>query len=550
MANVNYEGGAESTISNLTVTGTLNFDTAGTYYLVDCAINIVTSSVPGVILVLDNSTITDSTDPNITTEQAGIQISFSSVTTGANIRIYDDTNTEVDQDINSSGPFQYTTPNGATGTYGYVINLRGYFPIIGTFDPSANDISINGTLTEKKLSNGTSMYQVGLSDYLSVTTSGGFMYLDFDNGSVSVQEAFTEVEEYLETADGMKYLYEGGGEVSIALLSVGSFLFLGTNIRLRNDGAHVNATLNGYAESQDGIVVSGANSILYNTISPSSQIAAHQGSVWIDAVNGFTGIDFPTGTSFRPVNNLSQAISIANNLGLVDIRTFSTVTIDEDVGGFSIHPAGGSQTIVLDISGSVDKCVIEEMFVTGQQVGTVLMKNCSLNNLSGMQGTYRNVGFGNTFSVDESAVRFNLFDCYSIVAGDTKPVCDMTGVTDCGVNNRNWSGGFELANCTSANNKVSIDVASGSIKLASTVTAGDIVVRGIGALVNESSGATVNTDGFNPNMEESEMHTVLDNYTNKDDWKGTTTAEISGHLNTINEGVKKSSIMVPHNTDL
>lgn len=61
---------------------------------------------------------------------------------------------------------------------------------------------------------------------------------------------------------------------------------------------------------------------------------------------------------------------------------------------------------------------------------------------------------------------------------------------------RNWAGGFTLTN-VSQNVPISIDIASGQIILDSSVTNGSIGIRGVGRLVNNSTGsAVINSEGL------------------------------------------------------
>lgn len=452
--------------------------------------------------------------------------------TSTNVQVLDNNGDVYDRQVNVTGTYDLDLPTGATGTWQYCINREGYEPELASFDANGDDVSVGGDLTQKLQPDGVAMYQGTSSALLSVVPSsdGSRMNIRIGNGTVTAQQAFDEVEDALVTQDGMSYLMNGGGQVTLASLPTGIFFFMETNVRLiRDNVGDTNATLNAFAQSVDGIVLDDTNgAIQFVSLSDADKVASHQGSVWIDATSSFSGTTYPVGTPVQPVNNLLDAVAISNVLGLVSLKVDSTLTVDEDVSGFRISPGGGAQTLILDASGDHDKTVIEEFFVTGEQNGTVLMRNCSLNNLSGLSGTYRNVAFGDNFAVDPNAVRFNILDCYSSVAGDTKPECDLTGTDGVECNIRNWSGGLQINNSTSANNKVSIDVVSGSIKLDSSVTNGDIVVRGIGLLSDESTGGVINTGGF----------------------RHVPDAPDVTQLGVINEGIKKASIMVPHSTDI
>jgi len=516
-------------------------DTGSTYETIRGTLHTTTGDVEAGVRVIDISgnphpefTRFQTDDGTYRVSPVRARVFFENLTT-SNVRIYDNSPdngaTEVEQYINTSSDHTYLTPIGATGTYGYVVNRAGYEPIIGTFDPAGNDVTVDGILSQKTLTNGTPSYTGSVSSFLSVTplADGSRLYLDIGNGAVSVIEAFDEVEDALQTSDGMRYLYNGGGQIAYSIRSAGSFLDMGTGVRLINNAGEVNATLNGFAESVDGTVIEGSNGILYNTVSSADRIATHQGAVWIDATSPNAGTNYPIGTPLLPVNNLLDAVTIANTLGLTQMRPSSTLTLDEDVSGFIFEPAGGSTTLILGISGNHDKCVFDRFFITGTQVGTSLIKNSSMNNIHNLSGTVRGTAFGETFSVSTSAVRFNLFDCYSSVAGDTKPQLDLTGTNGVECNIRNWSGGLQIDNCTGVNNQLSIDVVSGSIKLSSTVTEGDIVVRGIGLLSDEHTGnAIVNTTGFRHVPDASNVT----------------------QLDIVNQGVKKASKLIPHNTDI
>ena len=54
---------------------------------------------------------------------------------------------------------------------------------------------------------------------------------------------------------------------------------------------------------------------------------------------------------------------------------------------------------------------------------------------------------------------------------------------------RGWEGGIELTNHTTGTDSVSIDIASGSIFIADTVSSGEYTIRGVGDVINNSTGS-------------------------------------------------------------
>jgi len=79
--------------------------------------------------------------------------------------------------------------------------------------------------------------------------------------------------------------------------------------------------------------------------------------------------------------------------------------------------------------------------------------------------------------------------CWDEVAGTGTPIIDMGGSGQ-SLQMRSYSGGIELIN-KSGDDPVSLDFISGHAKLASSVTAGDIVIRGFCRVTDNSDGAII-----------------------------------------------------------
>lgn len=89
----------------------------------------------------------------------------------------------------------------------------------------------------------------------------------------------------------------------------------------------------------------------------------------------------------------------------------------------------------------------------------------------------------------------NLFSCFSTVPGNLTPVIDMNGTGILGL--RDYNGGIELRNYTGTGSH-SIDMASGQIKLdPTTITSGTFICRGVGKLIDASTGERILTGTWN-----------------------------------------------------
>jgi len=235
MSDILYEGGAGSTISSITVTGTLTFDTAGTYYIVDSNINeVVNTSGGNVVLVLDNTTITTNTGPAIATQTAGITLTINNLSSSY-VELFDSTFTSQDRDISLGATYTFDLPDGATGPWYYVVNREGHAPITGSFDPVATDITIDGTLRKDLTPDGGDMYLgAGGGSFLTVEIlpSNPRVNLRIGDGIVTAQQGFDGVEDAMMSSTGMEWIARGYGRVFTSTRAVGTFFDMEEYFRL------------------------------------------------------------------------------------------------------------------------------------------------------------------------------------------------------------------------------------------------------------------------------------------------------------------------------
>ena len=69
------------------------------------------------------------------------------------------------------------------------------------------------------------------------------------------------------------------------------------------------------------------------------QYGSYNGGVWIDVSSNYTGILYPIGTPISPVNNLPDALNIANTYG------FNTFNIIDNIN-IAYEPSGGWNELV------------------------------------------------------------------------------------------------------------------------------------------------------------------------------------------------------------
>lgn len=223
------------------------------------------------------------------------------------------------------------------------------------------------------------------------------------------------------------------------------------------------------------------------------QFSSFNGGVSIDITSPYSGTEFPVGTPEQPVNNLSDALSISSSRGLDNIFVLSSMTL-ASLNFDNKRFVGSSErqvVITIDASASVVNAEFSRVTVTGTLDGNATLLDCTVQVLTFVNGLIKRCGLEGTITLGGSQPAV-LINCYDALAGFGTPTIDMGGSgQDLIV--RNYNGGLVISNKTGSD-EVSVDVDSGRVVLDSTVTAGSIIVRGVGTLTDNSGGTASVTD--------------------------------------------------------
>jgi hypothetical protein len=223
------------------------------------------------------------------------------------------------------------------------------------------------------------------------------------------------------------------------------------------------------------------------------QHSSFEGGVTVDFTSTHSGTEYPVGTSMAPVNNWSDAmdIAVANGLTTFFILGDATLTSGVDFSGF--HFVGSSiskTTLTLDAAATVDDCEYYDATIQGTLDGSSTLKECRVLDIDYVQGTMdRCILDGSTILLLGDAA---FMDCYSGNPDQGIPEINLNGSGKT-LALRNYNGKIRLSN-KSGSEEVGVDLNSGVVYLDSDVTAGTINIRGVGTVVDNSVGATVNTD--------------------------------------------------------
>lgn len=172
-----------------------------------------------------------------------------------------------------------------------------------------------------------------------------------------------------------------------------------------------------------------------------------------------------------------------------------TITSTDTLLGMKI--IGQSRTLSLltiDAGATITDLDVHECTVSGVFGGGSTMEDCAVSSLSVFDGLLLRCFLETTITLGNSAAA-RFVDCYSAVPGASTPILDMGGSGQ-SLLMRNYTGGIKITNRTGTD-PVSIDMHSGQIIVDSTVTAGTIILRGVGKLTDNSGpGATIDADNL------------------------------------------------------
>ena len=225
------------------------------------------------------------------------------------------------------------------------------------------------------------------------------------------------------------------------------------------------------------------------------QFASFNGGVTLDPTNGTPGVTaYPAGTARQPTTTLSQALTIATARGFDKIFVRGTYTFDaaDSVDGFIFEGSSPEKdTLVLTGAANIQNCILRKLTINGALDGGNAVNGCIIAGLNYIDGTIIDC-FLAAGDIVLSGTQANILRCGDAVAGATAgdtAVIDMGGGgTDLIVSD--YHGDLLLKNMSSSAD-VTIEMSSGQLILDSTITAGNITVRGVGKLVDNSVGATV-----------------------------------------------------------
>lgn len=278
---------------------------------------------------------------------------------------------------------------------------------------------------------------------------------------------------------------------------------------LINNGNIVSVSLNLYSDdfTTPYIVIAGSgvsdrNSDAVSVNSTAIEYASFGGGITIDENNitgrAKPGTGYPTGTIVTPSSNVTDLLIIAADRGFDTAFVKGNLTLNNgnDFSRFIfIGESPTKSTINVDTSANVINCEFSSATVTGVLDGNSELVDCIVNALDFVDGRLFRCDLGpDPIKLGLSTIA-SIYSCYSTIPGVNTPIIDMNGTGILSL--RDYYGGIELRNYNGFAGH-SIDLSSGQVKLdPNTILSGTFVCRGIGKLVDASTGDYIKTGIWN-----------------------------------------------------
>jgi hypothetical protein len=253
----------------------------------------------------------------------------------------------------------------------------------------------------------------------------------------------------------------------------------------------------------------------------SLQAASFDGVVAINTNSVYSGTVFPVGTRAFPVNNIADAHSIADERGIPLFAVAADLTLGSEDFSDGHTFVGDNPAIVLtlDSATNVDNAEFRNLTVQGELDNDNVLRDCFIGNVTVFDGMMHQCSITSPVVLGGTGLA-QILSCYSAHAGagPTQLVTiDFGGASGMDLVVRDFQGGMELVNCSTAID-ASLDFSSGRCIVRSDVTAGNITVRGVGNVIDESTGTTVVDD---QTIQWSVEHTAFADFVTIDTTNGT-----------------------------
>jgi hypothetical protein len=228
------------------------------------------------------------------------------------------------------------------------------------------------------------------------------------------------------------------------------------------------------------------------------QLAAFNSKVSIDTVAGTTGTKFPIGTPQYPVNNITDAITIAIANGFDTFSVVGTLVVTGNISNLTFEGLSPGRSVIVLMPGCITFATeFSFCLLTGQVNGPIVVSRAGVQALTNLGDDNIDSFFTESMLIDAGSSSLtlrsglstpkpvHLIQCYSS-GSETSPSIDFNN-TALQINLREFAGELSVKNYTGGQTSV-FDIATGKITVDSTCTNGNLTLRGTASLIDNSTG--------------------------------------------------------------
>ena len=265
------------------------------------------------------------------------------------------------------------------------------------------------------------------------------------------------------------------------------FLMNGWRVYIAN-GNVIDVQLNLYTDNPDGIIYVTSNNSGVNArtsdaavvLSEVQQALEYNQAVYVDLDSPHSGQQYPYGLFAQPVNNLEDAIAIANHYGFNRVFLRGAMTLDIDLEGMELHSWTGYSEINLTGT-SIENSEFYGLFINGDfgPNRAALFDQCFIRpGTTSVDGFFRACTFSGHFTLRPGG-KFHTFQSYC--DGEDWPIMDMHPDPEASIdmNIKGWMGRLSVRNFNGPNKRAIIGFNNGRIRMESSCTAGFLSISGI-----------------------------------------------------------------------
>lgn len=221
-------------------------------------------------------------------------------------------------------------------------------------------------------------------------------------------------------------------------------------------------------------------------------------SVYFDAIEGLPGANYPRGIPTDAVDNAADLLLLLDDLALNRVYLKSPILSDRNFSGLQFYCNLGAA--VFNANGfQAQDCLFERLIVSGDfnssKISITQSWTLDLFDISGLIHD-SNIG-GNIRIMPDSELIIR--DCTPTIDNEVYPIFDMNAGNITRLKVTHYPSDFTIINCDRVSDLAIITLESGKVTIASSCTAGKIILKGIGNVVNNSNGTNVviqNPDGI------------------------------------------------------